>query len=41
MARVPELIEFCRQHHLKMCTIEDIIKHRRQRERLVRKELKH
>jgi 3,4-dihydroxy 2-butanone 4-phosphate synthase/GTP cyclohydrolase II len=39
MARVPELRAFCRQHGLKMCTIEDLIKYRRQRERLVRREL--
>jgi 3,4-dihydroxy 2-butanone 4-phosphate synthase/GTP cyclohydrolase II len=39
MARVPDLRDFCRQHHLKMCTIEDLIKHRRQRERLIRREL--
>ncbi|HXG08389.1 MAG TPA: GTP cyclohydrolase II [Gemmataceae bacterium] len=39
MARVPELREFCRQHRLKMCTIEDLIKYRRQRERLIRREL--
>jgi 3,4-dihydroxy 2-butanone 4-phosphate synthase/GTP cyclohydrolase II len=39
MARIPELREFCRQHGLKMCTIEDLIKYRRQRERLIRREL--
>jgi len=39
MARLPELREFCRQHDLKMCTIEEIIKYRRQREKLVRREL--
>src|SRR5713226_7770146 len=39
MARVPDLTEFCRQHALKMCTIEDLIKHRRQREKLIRREL--
>jgi 3,4-dihydroxy 2-butanone 4-phosphate synthase/GTP cyclohydrolase II len=39
MARVPDLVEFCRQHGLKMCTIEDLIKYRRQRERLIRREL--
>src|SRR5215471_11990143 len=38
-ARVPKLREFCRQHGLKMCTIEDLIKYRRQREKLVRREL--
>jgi len=39
MARLPELRDFCRRHGLKMCTIEDLIKHRRQRERLIRREL--
>jgi len=39
MARLPDLTEFCRQHGLKMCTIEDLIKYRRQREKLVRREL--
>jgi 3,4-dihydroxy 2-butanone 4-phosphate synthase/GTP cyclohydrolase II len=39
MARVPELREFCRQHGLKMCTIEDLIKFRRRRERLIQREL--
>src|SRR6516162_377631 len=39
MARLPFLREFCRQHGLKMCTIEDLIKHRRQRERLIQREL--
>jgi 3,4-dihydroxy 2-butanone 4-phosphate synthase/GTP cyclohydrolase II len=39
MARVPDLVEFCQKHSLKMCTIEDLIKYRRQREKLVRREL--
>jgi 3,4-dihydroxy 2-butanone 4-phosphate synthase/GTP cyclohydrolase II len=39
MARLPQLREFCKQHALKMCTIEDLIKFRRQRERLIRREL--
>lgn len=39
MARLPDLREFCRAHGLKMCTIEDIIKYRRQREKLVHREL--
>jgi 3,4-dihydroxy 2-butanone 4-phosphate synthase/GTP cyclohydrolase II len=39
MARLPDLIDFCRRHGLKMCTIEDLIKFRRQRERLIRREL--
>lgn len=39
MARVPQLHDFARQHGLKMCTIEDLIKYRRQRERLIHREL--
>jgi 3,4-dihydroxy 2-butanone 4-phosphate synthase/GTP cyclohydrolase II len=39
MARLPFLREFCRKHGLKMCTIEDLIKYRRQRERLIQREL--
>ena len=27
MARLPDLREFCKQHNLKMCTIEDLIKY--------------
>jgi 3,4-dihydroxy 2-butanone 4-phosphate synthase/GTP cyclohydrolase II len=38
MARLPDLIEYCRRYQLKMCTIEDLIKHRRQREKLIRRE---
>jgi 3,4-dihydroxy 2-butanone 4-phosphate synthase/GTP cyclohydrolase II len=40
MARLPELHEFRRKHGLKMCTIEDLIKYRRRRERLIRRELR-
>jgi 3,4-dihydroxy 2-butanone 4-phosphate synthase/GTP cyclohydrolase II len=39
MARLPYLREFCRTHGFKMCTIEDLIKYRRHRERLIRREL--
>jgi 3,4-dihydroxy 2-butanone 4-phosphate synthase / GTP cyclohydrolase II len=39
MARLPDLREFCRRHGLKMCTIEDLIKFRRQRERLIQREV--
>lgn len=39
MARVPDLRRFCGEHGLKMCTIEDLIKFRRQRERLIRREV--
>src|SRR6202035_3932545 len=37
MARLPDLRAFSKQHGLKMCTIEDLIKHRRQRERLIKR----
>jgi len=39
MARVPDLKLFCAKHGLKMCTIEELIKYRRQREKLVKREL--
>ncbi|HLJ96232.1 MAG TPA: GTP cyclohydrolase II [Gemmataceae bacterium] len=39
MARLPDLRAFCKEHGLKMCTIEDLIKYRRQRERLIRREV--
>jgi 3,4-dihydroxy 2-butanone 4-phosphate synthase / GTP cyclohydrolase II len=39
MARLPDLQAFSKQHGLKMCTIEDLIKYRRQRERLIKREL--
>ncbi len=39
MARLPDLRAFCAQHQLKLCTIEDLIKYRRRRERLVHREL--
>ncbi|MBL8797424.1 MAG: GTP cyclohydrolase II, partial [Planctomycetia bacterium] len=39
MARLPDLREFSQKHGLKMCTIEDLITYRRQRERLIRREL--
>ena len=35
MARLPELIKIARQHHLKICTIADLIHYRRTREKLV------
>ncbi|HRU07135.1 MAG TPA: 3,4-dihydroxy-2-butanone-4-phosphate synthase [Candidatus Brocadiia bacterium] len=35
MARRPELMKFCRQHGLKMCSIDQIIRYRRAHERLV------
>ena len=39
MARVPDLEKFCEKHDLKMCMIEDIIKYRRAREILVKREI--
>jgi len=36
MARVPDLIEFCEEHDLLMVTIAQLIKYRRQNEKLVR-----
>lgn len=37
MARVPELIEFCEKHGLKLITIADLIKYRRHHEKLIRR----
>jgi 3,4-dihydroxy 2-butanone 4-phosphate synthase/GTP cyclohydrolase II len=37
MARVPQLIEFCREHQLKMLTVADLIRYRMQHERYVRR----
>jgi 3,4-dihydroxy 2-butanone 4-phosphate synthase/GTP cyclohydrolase II len=37
MARVPDLVEFCRQHHLLMISIAELIRYRRQTEKLVRR----
>jgi 3,4-dihydroxy 2-butanone 4-phosphate synthase/GTP cyclohydrolase II len=37
MARVPDLIEFAKQHNLKMISIEELIKYRRKTEKLVRR----
>lgn len=35
MARVPELIEFAREHDLKIATIADLIEYRRRKEKLI------
>ena len=35
MARLPQLLKFARKHHLKICTIEDLIQFRRTREKLI------
>ena len=37
MARVPQLIEFCQQHEIKMLTVADLIRYRMQHERYVRR----
>ena len=35
MARLPQLKRFARKHKLKVCSIEDLIKHRRQQDHLI------
>lgn len=35
MARIPDLIEFCREHDLKMVTVAEIIRYRMQNERYI------
>jgi 3,4-dihydroxy 2-butanone 4-phosphate synthase/GTP cyclohydrolase II len=37
MSRVPQLIEFCREHNLRMLTVADLIRYRMQHERYVRR----
>jgi 3,4-dihydroxy 2-butanone 4-phosphate synthase/GTP cyclohydrolase II len=39
MARVPDLIEFCVKHELKLVTIADLIEYRRRHEKLVAREI--
>jgi 3,4-dihydroxy 2-butanone 4-phosphate synthase/GTP cyclohydrolase II len=39
MARVPDLIEFCARHELKLVTVADLIEYRRRHERLVEREV--
>src|SRR5580693_5703525 len=38
MARLPELLKFCKKHGLKICSIRDLIAYRRSREKLVERE---
>lgn len=38
MARVPELVEFCKTHGLKMISVADLIRYRLQNERFIRRE---
>jgi len=35
MARLPALEEFCREHGIRLCSVAEIIKHRRRTERLI------
>ena len=35
MARVPDLVEYCARHGLKMITVADLIEYRRRHEKLV------
>ncbi len=37
MARVPDLVEFCREHKLKMLTVAELIRYRLQNERYIRR----
>src|SRR6202007_2281644 len=37
MARLPQLVEFCREHNLKMLTVAELIRYRMQHERYVRR----
>lgn len=37
MSRVPQLMDFCREHDLKMLTVADLIRYRMQHERYVRR----
>jgi len=37
MAHVPDLIDFCRQHNLKMLTVAELIRYRMQHERYIRR----
>jgi 3,4-dihydroxy 2-butanone 4-phosphate synthase/GTP cyclohydrolase II len=38
MARLPELVKFAKEHDLKICTIESLIRYRQEREKLVERE---
>ncbi len=37
MARVPELVEFCKTYNLKLATVADLIEYRRRHEKLIRR----
>ena len=38
MARVPDLVGFCAEHGLKMCSVADLIEYRRRTERLIERQ---
>jgi len=38
MARLPDLVKFKRKHNLKLCSIQDLIAHRRKSEKLIERE---
>ena len=38
MARIPDLVEYCRRHRLKLVTIADLVEYRRRTEKLVERE---
>ncbi len=38
MARLPELVKFAKEHGLKICTIESLIRYRQEREKLIERE---
>jgi 3,4-dihydroxy 2-butanone 4-phosphate synthase/GTP cyclohydrolase II len=37
MARVPQLVEYCKRHNLKMMSVADLIRHRMKHEKFVRR----
>lgn len=37
MARVPQLVEFCRRHNLKLISVADLIRYRLEHERIIRR----
>jgi 3,4-dihydroxy 2-butanone 4-phosphate synthase/GTP cyclohydrolase II len=39
MARLPDLVAFCRKHQLKLISIRDLIRYRNEKEKLVRREV--
>ncbi len=41
MARLPQLVEFSREHGLKICTIADLIQYRQTREKLIEPQTRH